>query len=205
MYIYIEEHQNHAKTIKEYHLMMRRQDRIKAIFSFEYDNDDSNEDEFISHEKVLTQFFTRLNRFPVYLSFGFHELTDLEKEDLMSTVKHKQLPYTEISITKRETYMTVEMNQPVDLLQVLAKSISLASNNGYYLIAFTDLLKFETRRVRRWLIKKERVVPVIDMTKPTTFFKTGFDFENILIFSNETDFDAFEKIEALFPDDEIER
>ena len=89
MYIYIEEHQNHAKTIKEYHLMMRGQDRIKTIFSFEYGNDDSNEDEFISHEKVLTQFFTRLNRFPVYLSFGLHELTDLEKEDLMSTVKHK--------------------------------------------------------------------------------------------------------------------
>ena len=205
MQIYIEEHQNHAKTIKEYHLTMRGQDLITSIFSFEYYNDNSKEDEVISDEEVLTQLFSRLNRFPIYLSFGFHELTDLEKEDLLSTVKHKQLPYTETSITKRERYMTVEVNQPVDLLQVLAKSISLASNNGYYLIAFTDLLKFETRRVRRWLIKKERVVPVIDMTKPTTFFKTGFDFENVLIFSNETDFDALEKIEALFPEDEIER
>ncbi|MGI1807077.1 hypothetical protein ACRPK8_15225 [Exiguobacterium sp. TDN 0502] len=205
MYIYIEEHQNHAKTIKEYHLMMRGQDRIKSIFSFEYYSDDSNEDEVISDEEVLTQLFSRLNRFPIYLSFGFHELTDLEKEDLLSTLKHKQLSYTEILITKRERYMTVEVNQPTDLLQILAKTISVARNNGYYLIAFTDLLKFETRRVRRWLIKKERVVPVIDMTKPTTFFKIGFDFENVLIFSNETDFDALEKIEALFPEDEIER
>ena len=205
MQIYIEEHQNHAKTIKEYHLTMRGQDRITSIFSFEYYNDDSKEDEVISDEEVLTQLFSRLNRFPIYLSFGFHELTDLEKEDLLSTVKHKQLPYTETSITKRERYMTVEVNQPTDLLQILAKTISVARNNGYYLIAFTDVLKFETRRVRRWLIKKERVVPVIDMTKPTTFFKTGFDFENVLIFSNETDFDALEKIEALFPEDEIER
>ncbi|WP_290749851.1 hypothetical protein [Exiguobacterium sp. UBA3968] len=205
MHIYIEDKQNHAKTIKEYHLTVKGQDRITSIFSFEYYNDDSKEDEVISYEKVLTQFFSRLNRFPIYLSFGFHELTDLEKEDLLSTIKHKQLLYTETSITKRERYMTVEVNQPTDLLQILAKSISLARNNGYYLVAFTDVLKFETRRVRRWLIKKERVVPVIDMTKPTTFFKTGFDFENVLIFSNETDFDALEKIEALFPEDEIER
>ena len=205
MQIYIEEHQNHAKTIKEYHLTLKGQDRIESIFSFEYYNDDSKEDEVISDEEVLTQLFTRLNRFPIYLSFGFHELTDLEKEDLLSTVKHKQLLCTETSITKRERYMTVEVNQPTDLLQILAKTISVARNNGYYLIAFTDVLKFETRRVRRWLIKKERVVPVIDMTKPTTFFKTGFDFENVLIFSNETDFDALEKIEALFPEDEIDR
>ena len=205
MQIYIEEHQNHAKTIKEYHLTLKGQDRIESIFSFEYYNDDSKEDEVISDEEVLTQLFSRLNRFPIYLSFGFHELNDLEKEDLLSTVKHKQLLYTETSITKRERYMTVEVNQSNDLLQILAKTISVARNNGYYLIAFTDVLKFETRRVRRWLIKKERVVPVIDMKKQTTFFKTGFDFENVLIFSNETDFDALEKIEALFPDDEIER
>lgn len=150
MHIYIEEQQNHAKTIKEYHLTVKGQDRITSIFSFEYYDDDSKEDEVISYEIVLTQLFSRLNRFPLYLSFGFHELTDLEKEDLLSTLKHKQLPYTEILITKRERYMIVEVNQSTDLLQILAKTISLARNNGYYLIAFTDVLKFETRRVRRW-------------------------------------------------------
>ena len=41
----------------------------------------------------------------------------------------------------------------------------------------------------------------IDITEPTTFFKIGFDFENVLIFSNEPDFDELEKIEALFPED----
>jgi len=205
VHIYIEEQQNHAKTIKEYHLTLKGQDRIESIFSFEYYNDDSKEDEVISDEEVLTQLFTRLSRFPIYLFFGFHELTDLEKEDLLSTVKQQQLPYTEISITKRERYMTVEVNHPTDLFQVLTHSITMANYNGYYLIAFTNLLKFERQRVRRWFINKERVVAVIDMTKPTTFFKIGFDFENVLIFSNETDFDALEKIEALFPDDEIER
>ncbi len=165
MKIYIEEMQNHVKTVKEYHLTIKGQDRIKSIFSFEYYNDDSNEDEVISDEKVLTRLFTRLNRFPVYLSFGFHELIDLEKTDLLSTVK----------------------------------------DNGYYLISLTNLLKFEKRKVRRWFIKKERLVPVVDMIEPTTFFKISFDFENVLIFSNETDFDTLEKIEALFPDDEIER
>lgn len=79
MQIYIEEHRNHAKTIKEYHLTMRGQDRITSIFSFEYYSDDSKEDEVISDEEVLTQLFSRLNCFPIYLSFGFHELTDLEK------------------------------------------------------------------------------------------------------------------------------
>ncbi|MEK4647693.1 hypothetical protein MKY22_07145 [Exiguobacterium sp. FSL W8-0210] len=205
MQIDIEEHQNHAKTIKEYHLTIRGQDRIKSIYSFEYYNDDSNEDEVISDEEVLTRLFSRLNRFPVYLSFGFHELTDLEKTDLLSTVKDKQLSYTKTSITKREIYMTVEVNHPTDLFQVLTQSITMANYNGYYLIAFTNLLKFETRRVRRWLIKKERVVPVIDITDPTTFFKIGFDFENVLIFSNEPDFDELEKIEALFPEEKIER
>lgn len=205
MQIDIEEHQNHAKTIKEYHLTIRGQDRIKSIYSFEYYNDDSNEDEVISDEEVLTRLFSRLNRFPVYLSFGFHELTDLEKTDLLSTVKDKQLSYTKTSITKREIYMTVEVNHPTDLFQVLTQSITMANYNGYYLIAFTNLLKFETRRVRRWLIKKERVVPVIDITEPTTFFKIGFDFENVLIFSNEPDFDELEKIEALFPEEKIER
>ncbi len=163
MQIDIEEHQNHAKTIKEYHLTIRGQDRIKSIYSFEYYNDDSNEDEVISDEEVLTRLFSRLNRFPVYLSFGFHELTDLEKTDLLSTVKDKQLSYTKTSITKREIYMTVEVNHPTDLFQVLTQSITMANYNGYYLIAFTNLLKFETRRVRRWLIKKERVVPVIEL------------------------------------------
>ncbi|WP_214730074.1 hypothetical protein [Exiguobacterium sp. s168] len=205
MQIDIEEHQNHAKTIKEYHLTIRGQDRIKSIYSFEYYNDDSNEDEVISDEEVLTRLFSRLNRFPVYLSFGFHELTDLEKTDLLSTVKDKQLSYTKTSITKREIYMTVEVNHPTDLFQVLTQSITMANYNGYYLIAFTNLLKFETRRVRRWLIKKERVVPVIDITDPTTFFKIGFDFENVLIFSNEPDFYELEKIEALFPEEKIER
>jgi len=66
-------------------------------------------------------------------------------------------------------------------------------------------LKFETRRTRRWFIKKERLVPVVDMTEPTTFLKIGFDFENVLIFSNEACFDALEKIEAFFPEDEIEQ
>ncbi len=205
MQIYIKEMQKHAKTIKEYHLTMRGQDRIKSIFSFEYYNDDSNEDEVISDEKVLTRLFTRLNRFPVYLSFGFHELTDLEKTDLLSTVKDKQLSYTKTSITKRETYMTVEVNHPTDFFQVLTQSITMANYNGYYLISLTNLLKFEERKVRRWFIKKERLVPVVDMIEPTTFFKISFDFENVLIFSNETDFDTLEKIEALFPEDEIER
>lgn len=205
MQIYINEMQKHAKTIKEYHLTMRGQDRIKSIFSFEYYNDDSNEDEVISDEKVLTRLFTRLNRFPVYLSFGFHELTDLEKTDLLSTVKDKQLSYTKTSITKRETYMTVEVNHPTDFFQVLTQSITMANYNGYYLISLTNLLKFEKRKVRRWFIKKERLVPVVDMIEPTTFFKISFDFENVLIFSNETDFDTLEKIEALFPEDEIER
>ncbi len=197
--------QNHVKTVKEYHLTIKGQDRIKSIFSFEYYNDDSNEDEVISDEKVLTRLFTRLNRFPVYLSFGFHELIDLEKTDLLSTVKDKQLSYTKTSITKRETYMTVEVNHPTDLFQVLTQSITMANYNGYYLISLTNLLKFEKRKVRRWFIKKERLVPVVDMIEPTTFFKISFDFENVLIFSNETDFDTLEKIEALFPDDEIER
>jgi len=205
VHIYIEEQQSNAKTIKEYHLTVKGQDRIKSIFSFEHYNDDSKEDEVISYEKVLTQLFSRLNRFPIYLYFGSHELTDLEKEDLLSTVKHNQLLYTETSITKREIYMTVEVNHPTDLFQVLTQSITMANYKGYYLIAFTNLLKFERQQVRSWFINKERVVPVIDMTKPTTFFKIGFDFENVLIFSNETDFDALEKIEALFPDDEIER
>lgn len=205
MQIYIKEMQKHAKTIKEYHLTMRGQDRIKSIFSFEYYNDDSNEDEVISDEKVLTRLFTRLNRFPVYLSFGFNELTDLEKTDLLSTVKDKQLSYTKTSITKRETYMTVEVNHPTDFFQVLTQSITMANYNGYYLISLTNLLKFEKRKVRRWFIKKERLVPVVDMIEPTTFFKISFDFENVLIFSNETDFDTLEKIEALFPDDKIER
>lgn len=205
MQIYIKEMQKHAKTIKEYHLTMRGQDRIKSIFSFEYYNDDSNEDEVISDEKVLTRLFTRLNRFPVYLSFGFIELTDLEKTDLLSTVKDKQLSYTKTSITKRETYMTVEVNHPTDFFQVLTQSITMANYNGYYLISLTNLLKFEKRKVRRWFIKKERLVPVVDMIEPTTFFKISFDFENVLIFSNETDFDTLEKIEALFPEDEIER
>lgn len=205
MKIYIEEMQNHVKTVKEYHLTIKGQDRIKSIFSFEYYNDDSNEDEVISDEKVLTRLFTRLNRFPVYLSFGFHELTDLEKMDFLSTVKDKQLPYTKTSITKRETYMTIEVNHPTDLFQVLTQSITMANYNGYYLISLTNLLKIEKRKVRRWFIKKERLVPVVDMIEPTTFFKISFDFENVLIFSNETDFDTLEKIEALFPDDEIER
>lgn len=150
MKIYIEEMQNHVKTVKEYHLTIKGQDRIKSIFSFEYYNDDSNEDEVISDERVLTRLFTRLNRFPVYLSFGFHELTDLEKMDFLSTVKDKQLPYTKTSITKRETYMTVEVNHPTDLFQVLTQSTTMANYNGYYLISLTNLLKIEKRKVRRW-------------------------------------------------------
>lgn len=101
--------------------------------------------------------------------------------------------------------MIIEVNQPKDLLQVLEKSLSLASYNGYYLISLTNLLKFETRSTRRWFVKKERLVPVVDMTEPTTFLKIGFDFENVLIFSNEACFDALEKIEAFFPEDEIEQ
>lgn len=205
MQIYIEEKLDHAKTIKEYHVLMKGQERLKTIFSFEYYNEDSNEDEIISDEEVLTQLFTRLNRFPVYLSFGFHELTDSEIEDVMSTVRRRKLPYTQTSINKRETYMIIEVNQPKDLHQVLTTSLSVASYNGYYLISLTNLLSFETRKVRRWFIKKERLVPVIDLTEPTTFFKIGFDFENVLIFSNEVCFDALEKIEAFFPEDEIEQ
>ncbi|WP_290830820.1 hypothetical protein [Exiguobacterium sp.] len=195
MHIYIEEKPDHAKTIKEYHVVMKGQERLKTIFLVEYYSEDSNENEIISDEKVLTQLFTRLNRFPVYLSFGLYELTDSEIEDVISTVKQRKLPYTQTSINKRETYMIIEVNQPEDLLQVLEKSLSLASYNGYYLISLTNLLKFETRRTRRWFIKKERLVPVVDMTEPTTFLKIGFDFENVLIFSNE----------AFFPEDEIEQ
>ena len=195
MQIYIEEKPDHAKTIKEYHVVMKGQDRLKAIFSVEYYNEDSNEYEIISDEEVLTQLFTRLNRFPVYLSFGLHELTDSEIEDVMSTVRQRKLSYTQTSINKRETYMIIEVNQPEDLLQVLEKSLSLASYNGYYLISLTNLLKFETRSTRRWFVKKERLVPVVDMMEPTTFLKIGFDFENVLIFSNE----------VFFPEDEIEQ
>ena len=205
MHIYIEEKLDHVKTIKEYYVVMKGQERLKTIFSFEYYNEDSNEDEIISDEEVLTQLFTRLNRFPVYLSFGLHELTDSGIEDVISTVKQRKLLYTQTSVNKRETYMIIEVNQPEDLLQVLEKSLSLASYNGYYLISLTNLLKFETRRTRRWFIKKERLVPVVDMTEPTTFLKIGFDFENVLIFSNEACFDALEKIEAFFPEDEIEQ
>jgi len=195
MHIYIEEKPDHAKIIKEYHVVMKGQDRLKTIFSFEYYNEDSNEGEIISDEKVLTQLFTRLNRFPVYLSFGLHELTDSGIEDVISTVKQRKLLYTQTSINKRETYMIIEVNQPEDLLQVLEKSLSLASYNGYYLISLTNLLKFETRSTRRWFVKKERLVPVVDMMEPTTFLKIGFDFENVLIFSNE----------VFFPEDEIEQ
>lgn len=195
MHIYIEEKPDHAKIIKEYHVVMKGQERLQTIFLVEYYSEDSNENEIISDEKVLTQLFTRLNRFPVYLSFGLYELTDSEIEDVISTVKQRKLPYTQTSINKRETYMIIEVNQPEDLLQVLEKSLSLASYNGYYLISLTNLLKFETRRTRRWFIKKERLVPVVDMTEPTTFLKIGFDFENVLIFSNE----------AFFPEDEIEQ
>lgn len=145
--------------------------------------------------RVLKQFLTRLNRFPIFITFG-EVFTDDEVEPFF---QENILSYTKFRPNK-SPYYSVQVNHARELELLLDETYWYAAQNDFYFLSFTKLLTFESRMVRRWFFKKERVVPVIHTTEEMSFITIEHDFMGYYLFSNEACFDTEDKVKAFLPE-----
>ncbi|WP_214730075.1 hypothetical protein [Exiguobacterium sp. s168] len=194
--VYFEKHMDHAQVFKDRYLYVDRPERIDFIYSMGCLPDDTESDYQGDSNRVLKQFLTCLNRFPIFITFG-GSFTDEEVEPYFQ--KHN-LSYTKIRPYKN-LYYSVHVHDATELELLLDETYWYGAVNEDFFISFTNLLTFERRMVKGWFFKKERTVPVIRATKEMSFITMEHDFMGYYLFSNEACFNTEDKVKAIFPDD----
>ncbi|WP_026828552.1 hypothetical protein [Exiguobacterium artemiae] len=189
---------DHAKVIKDRYLYIDQPERIDFIYSMDGTPDDEKGSYQIASNRVLKQFLTRLNRFPIFITFG-GVFTEDEVEPFF---QENNLSYTKFRPNKRP-YYSVQVNHARELELLLDETYWYAAQNDFYFLSFTNLLTFELRMVKGWFFKKERIVPVIHTTEEMSFITIEGDFMGYYLFSNEACFDTEDKVKSVFPDDGI--
>lgn len=197
LYVYFEKHMNHAQVFKDRYLYVDRPERIDFIYSMGCLPDmETKRDYQGDSNRVLKQFLTRLNRYPIFITFG-GGFTDEEVEPYFQ--KHN-LSYTKVRPNKN-LYYHVQVHDATELELLLDETYWYGAVNEDFFISFTNLLTFERRMVKGWFFKKERTVPVIRVKKEMSFITMEHDFMGYYLFSNEPCFNTEDKVKAIFPDD----
>lgn len=195
LYIDLEEHTNHAIVIKDRNLDIDQPGAIKSIYSMGCLPNDEKRDYQHDSNEVLKHFLTRLNRFPIFVTFG-GGFTNEEVEPFF----HKEnLCYTKIQPDKSSLFYSVQVNDASELERLLDETYWYAAVNDFYFLSFTNLLTFERKIVKGWFFKKERIVPVIHATEEMSFITMEHDFRGYYLFSNEACFDSEDKVKAFLP------
>lgn len=194
--VYFEKHMDHAQVFKDRYLYVDRPERIDFIYSMGCLPDDTESDYQGDSNRVLKQFLTRLNRFPIFVTFG-GGFTDEEVEPFFQ--KHN-LSYKKVRPNKN-LYYSVQVHDATELELLLDETYWYGAVNEDFFISFTNLLTFERRMVKGWFFKKERIVSVIHVTKEMSFITMEHDFMGYYLFSNEPCFNTEDKVKAIFPDD----
>jgi len=196
LYIYLDKYFNHAKVIKDLCLDIDQPGAIKSIYSMGCIPNEEKRDYQGDSNRVLKHFLTRLNRFPLFFTFG-GGFTNEEVEPFFQ--KH-DLSYTKVRPYKN-LYYSVHVHDATELELLLDETYWYGAVNEDFFISFTNLLTFERRMVKGWFFKKERTVPVIRATKEMSFITMEHDFMGYYLFSNEACFNTEDKVKAIFPDD----
>jgi len=188
---------NHAKVIKDRYLYIDQPERIDLIYSMGCLPDMETKSDYQGDSnRVLKQFLTRLNRYPIFVTFG-GGFTDDEVEPFFQ--KHN-LSYTKVR-PKKNLYYHVQVHDATELELLLDETYWYGAVNEDFFISFTNLLTFERRIIKGWFFKKERIVPVIRATKEMSFITMEHDFMGYYLFSNEARFNTEDKVKTIFPDD----
>jgi len=196
LYIYLEEHKDHKKMIKHSYLDIDEPEYIKSIYSLGCIPNEEKRDYQADSNDVLKHFLIRLNRFPIFVTFG-GGFTD---EDIELFFQREKLSYTKFSPDKRRPYYSVQVNDASELELLLDETYWYAAANDFYFLSFTNLLTFELRMVKGWFFRKERVIPVVHTTEEMSFITIEHDFMGYYLFSNEVCFDKEDKVKALLPE-----
>ncbi|WP_214857435.1 hypothetical protein [Exiguobacterium sp. s191] len=195
LYIDLEEHTNHAKVIKDCYLDIDQLDFIKSIYSMGCLPNDEERDYQHDSNEVLKYFLTRLNRFPLFVTFG----GGFTNEEVEPFFQKENLFYTKIQPDKSSLFYSVQVNDASELERLLDETYWYAAVNDFYFLSFTNLLTFERKIVKGWFFKKERIVPVIHATEEMSFITMEHDFMGYYLFSNEACFDTEEKVKSFLP------
>lgn len=196
LYIYLEKHTGHKKMIKDCYLEIDKSDRIKSIYSMGCIPNDEKRDYQADSNDVLKHFLIRLNRFPIFVTFG-GGFTD---EDVEAFFQQEKLSYTKFQPDKRRPYYSVQVNDASELKRLLDETYWYAAANDFYFLSFKNLLTFESRIVRRWFFKREMIVLVVNTTEEMSFIRIEHDFMGYYLFSNEACFDTEDKVKAFLPE-----
>ncbi|WP_214860525.1 hypothetical protein [Exiguobacterium sp. s161] len=195
LYIYLDEHTNHAKVVKDHYLDIDPQGAVKSIYSMGCIPNDEKRDYQHDSNEVLKHFLTRLNRFPLFVTFG----GGFTNEEVEPFFQKENLYYTKVQPDKSSPYYSVQVNYISELERLLDETYWYAAENNFYFISFTNLLTFERKMVKGWFFKKKRIVPVIRATKEMSFITMEHDFMGYYLFSNEACFDSEDKVKAFLP------
>lgn len=196
LYIYLEEHIDHPKVIKDRYLEIEEPDRIKSIYSMGCIPNDEKRDYQADSNDVLKYFLKRLNRFPIFVTFG-GGFTD---EELEPFLQREDLSYTKIQPYKRRSYYSVQVNDVSELERLLDETYWYAAANDFYFLSFKNFLTFESKMIRRWFFKREMIVPVVNTTEEMSFITIEHDFMGFYLFSNEACFDTEDKVKTFLPE-----
>ncbi|AHA31345.1 hypothetical protein [Exiguobacterium sp. MH3] len=195
LYIDLEEHTNHAKVIKDRYLDIDQPDAIKSIYLMGCLPNDEERDYRHDSNEVLKYFLTRLNRFPLFVTFG----GGFTNEEVEPFFQKENLCYTKVQPDKSSPFYSLQVNDASELERLLDETYWYAAVNDFYFISFTNLLTFERKMVKGWFFKKERIVPVIRATIEMSFITMEHDFMGYYLFSNEACFDSEDKVKAFLP------
>jgi len=193
--VYFEKHMDHAKVIKDRYLYIDQPERIDFIYSMDGIPDDEKGDYQGASNRVLKQFLTRLNCYPVFVTFG-EVFWDDEVEPFF---QKNNLSYTKFQPNKR-LYYSVQVNHARELELLPEETYWYGAQNDFYFLSFKNLLTFESRIVRRWFFKREMIVPVVNTTEEMLFIRIEHDFMGYYLFSNEACFDTEDKVKTFLPE-----
>ncbi len=142
LYIDLEEHTNHAKVIKERYLDIDQPGAIKSIYSMGCIPNDEKRDYQRDSNDVLKHFLTRLNRFPLFVTFG----GGFTNEEVEPFFQKENLLYTKIQSDKSSPYYSLQVNDASELERLLDETYWYAAVNDF----FSYRLRISCRLSREW-------------------------------------------------------
>ena len=182
------------------------EDRVKIIGKPKY----NYHVEVEKVEKLLIDYLSELNKFPVYLTITtYHDYEEFEASlkrlnqeyqvDLLANVVYTSTEDGGV-LTYNVPIIKVKIINAASFKSIIYNSFWMAESNCTYVLSFTDNVSFKNEAGKDWRGKETELSTIlIDMCQETTTLVITHDAHGFLLFSNLEEYNSAEMMAKQLP------